>query len=246
MDKSQAIQRHTLEHEFQELTTNVRSLKLGDMDNLVYLIEEPDTGCAAVLDPAWDVEAILDAAGDTVITDILISHWHDDHLNGVEELVAATGAPVHLLDSEAAFWEVDKDYFVRHADGECIALGGVGIQVLHTPGHSPGSACFNVNGKLFTGGTMFIYGCGRCDMPGGDAIALYHSLNRLTKMFPPETLVYPGHDYARKQVSTLGEQIRLNPFLHQPSAEAFAAFRAAHDEHRQPPYQPVLRGDPVW
>lgn len=242
----------------------VRSLKLGGMQNFVHLIEDTDTRRMAVIDPAWDVAAILDAAQEMVqdrssakpadksdgapITDIFISHWHEDHTNGIGELVAATGARIHALATETDYWGVHLDgiEMVRHTDGDRVMLGKLAIRMLHTPGHSPGSACLHADGALFTGDTLFVYGCGRCDLPGGDARAMYYSLRRIQDTLAPETLLYPGHDYAHKPVSTLGEQIHMNPFLHQTSVDAFVAFRAEHNRHRLPPYLPVVRGEPAW
>lgn len=113
---------------------NVQTLQLGDMKNLVYLIEDAVTRRIAVIDPAWDVQAILIAAGNAVISDILVSHWHDDHTNGINELVAATGAKVHLLQQEADFWNVKEDTpACLHTDGNTVQLGSLNIQLLHTP-----------------------------------------------------------------------------------------------------------------
>ncbi|HEY9198827.1 MAG TPA: MBL fold metallo-hydrolase [Gammaproteobacteria bacterium] len=228
---------------------NVHSLKLGGMQNFVHLIEDTDTQRMAVIDPAWDVAAILRAAGGASITDVFVSHWHEDHTNGIDELVAATGARIHALATETDYWGVRLDNgaeLVRHDDGDRVMLGKLAIRMLHTPGHSPGSACLHADGALFTGDTLFVYGCGRCDLPGGDARALYYSLRRLQDTFALETLVYPGHDYAHKPVSTLGEQIQTNPFLHQNSVDDFVAFRAEHNRHRLPPYLPVIRGETAW
>lgn len=224
----------------------VRSLKLGDMDNLVYLIEDPASRRVAVLDPAWDADAVLEEAGDEVITDILVSHWHDDHVNAIADLLAATDASVHMLQREVEYWDAAPRRLVRHRDGDRIHLGELDIQIVHSPGHSPGSACFYVEDALFSGDTLFVYGCGRCDLPGGDAAMPYDSLQRLLTSFPCETRLFPGHDYADKPISTLGEQCQLNPFLHQDSAAAFVAFRAEHNKHRHPPYSPVPRGQPAW
>lgn len=235
-----------LRHRLNAMKMKIKSLQLGDMQNLVYLIEDPGTPRAAVVDPAWDVAAILEAAGDADITDVLVTHWHEDHMNGVDELVEATGARVHLLAAEADYWSVDSDTLVRHSDGDCVRLGDITIRILHTPGHSPGSACFHADGTLFTGDTLFVYGCGRCDLPGGDARAMHHSLRRLLDCLPMDTVLYPGHDYADKAVTTLAEQMLLNPFLHRESPEDFVAFRNEHNNHRHPPYQPVMRGMPAW
>lgn len=224
---------------------DIRGLKLGGRDNLVYLIGDPVSQRVAVVDPAWDIPALLDHA-EGIITDILITHWHEDHTNGIDELRAHTGAQVHVLDREADYWGVTTRPLARHWDGDRIPLGGIDIRVMHTPGHSPGSTCYQVGDALFTGDTLFVYGCGRCDLPGGDARALFHSLRRLRESFPPDIRVFPGHDYADHPVSTLGEQVRLNPFLHQDTEADFIAFRAEHNRHRHPPYRPVPRGAPAW
>lgn len=224
----------------------VRTLPLGHMSNLVYLIEDSASRRVAVVDPAWDVGAILDHADDSHITDILVSHWHDDHVNAVDELASRTGARIHLLETEAQYWRVSRSTLVLHNDGDRIALGTSTIGVLQTPGHSPGSACFHVGEALFTGDTLFMYGCGRCDLSGGDPQALYHSLQRLVDTFAPATTVYPGHDYADIAQSSLKEQIDHNPFLHQTCVDSFVAFRNEHNNHRHPPYRPVVRGDPAW
>ena len=227
------------------MTINIRSLQLGGMQNLVYLIEDLEAHRTAVVDPAWDAAAIRNAASDALITEIFVSHWHEDHTNALDELVESTGAPIHALAIEAEYWGV-KTPLVRHAAGDIVRLGDTAIEILHTPGHSPGSACFLTDGALFTGDTLFIYGCGRCDLPGSDAAALYRSLQMLQERVPPDTLVYPGHHYADQKVTTLEEQMRANPFLHQDSVEAFVAFRAEHNNHRHPPYQPVPRGESAW
>lgn len=233
---------------------HIRTLKLGPMQNFVYVLQDPQTQQAAVIDPAWDADAILAAADCYRITDILITHWHDDHINAIDDLLgrldSQAHARVHLLRSEAEFWRVDTDddadRLVLHQDSDSIPVGVHEVRILHTPGHSPGSACFYVDGALFTGDTLFIYGCGHCELPGADPRALYYSLQRLLRLYPPDTLIYPGHDYATPPVSTLGEQKRLNPFLHQLTLDDFVRFRGEHNNHRHPPYRPVLRGDPAW
>lgn len=229
-----------------EPAPEIRSLRLGEMYNLVHLIEDPGTHSLAVVDPAWDVAAILASARDATITDILVTHWHEDHTNGIDDLVDRTGARVHVLAMEAEYWGVTIRPLLLHGDGDHFPLGDLDIEIIHTPGHSPGSACYRVKDALFTGDTLFIYGCGRCDLPGSDPIAMFHSLRDILKRFPPDTRVYPGHDYAAERVSSLERQYRLNPFLHQDTLEAFVAFRAEHNRHRHPPYQPVPRGKPAW
>lgn len=218
------------------------------MQNLIYLIVDRDSGQAAVVDPAWDVATILDwaTALKANITDVLISHYHEDHTDGVDELVDATGARTHLHQAEAQYWEGVPEAAIAHPDNAVLAVGGTRIRLLHTPGHSPGSACFHLDQALLTGDTLFIYGVGRCDLPGGDSEQMFHSLQRLTQTLPGDTLVLPGHHYAEELVSSLGEQRRANPFLRFTRAQDFIDFRREHNNHRHPPYQPVPPGQSAW
>ena len=245
MDES-GVSEHPAAARCETVPMKVHRLLLGEMANFVYLIEDTASRCIAVVDPAWDVPAILEQAGTANITDILVSHWHDDHVNGVEELVSYTDARVHLLEREATFYNVDMPALVRHADGDMIELGSTDIRIVHTPGHSPGSACYAAGDALFTGDTLFMYGCGRCDLEGGDPESMYYSLLRLRNEFEPGTIIFPGHDYAKIAASTLEEQVQRNPFLHPDTVRAFVAFRTEHNNHRHPPYLPVERGEPAW
>jgi glyoxylase-like metal-dependent hydrolase (beta-lactamase superfamily II) len=253
----------------------VRTLQLGPMQNLVYLISDRTSGRAAVVDPGWNADAIVQALAEGALrlTDVLITHGHDDHVNALAELLDRTAqrgqhTAVHVLADEAAFWHRaaagqvqnaipdDRSAEVwdapppselhRHRDGDRIRLGSTEITCRATPGHSPGGACYQVRGGLFTGDTLFVYGCGRCDLPGGDPEQMFHSLQRLQAEIPDETTLFPGHHYAATVTSTMAEQRRGNPFLHFDDADAFCAFRAEHNRHRHPPYEPVPRGWSAW
>lgn len=226
----------------------VHWFELGPMQNLVYLLEDRATGQAAVVDPAWDAPLLL-ALAETWglrITDVLITHAHDDHVNALDTLLARTGARTHLSRVEAAVWPGRPADALGHAHGERIVVGELEVELVLTPGHTPGSACYAVENFLLTGGTLLVYGCGRCDLPGGDAHAMHRSLMRLAARFPDDTLILPGHHYATQVFSTLGRQRWGNPFLHFDDPDAFAAFRAEHNRHRHPPYQPVPPGMPAW
>lgn len=213
------------------------------MQNFVYLIAELDCGRAAVVDPAWDTTQLLECAQrrDFMITDVLLTHSHDDHVNALPDLLTRCDARVHVTPEEIAFWkQAPREKTVVHGDGDKIALGGTAIELVLTPGHTPGSACFYVDGYLLTGGTLLVFGCGRCDLPGGDPRQLYYSLSRLKRRFAPSTVILPGHHYARQKTSTMGEQLWGNPFLHFDDPEAFIEFRRHHNEYRNPPYAPVM------
>jgi hydroxyacylglutathione hydrolase len=221
---------------------------LGNMDNFVHLIYDHATKQAAVIDPAWHVSKIIEFVHkhDLTITHVLLTHSHFDHINGLQVLLSAyPQAELHLSAKEAAFWGNCPAQAHLHQDGETIWLGKTAIQVIETPGHTPGSVCYYTHGHLITGDTLFIYGCGRCDLVGGDAEQLFHSLQKLIKQVPSETCVHPGHDYGIEKISTFAAQIAGNPFLHCADSATFVHYRMVeHDQIRHSPYAPVLSVQP--
>lgn len=223
----------------------IDALELGPMENFVYLIRDRASGRAAVVDPAWDVARVLELARErgVRITDVLLTHSHHDHVNGLREVLEATDARMHLLKDEARFWGRHLDLPTLHHGGDVIELGDTSIEVLHTPGHTPGSACYRIGDRLITGDTLFVYGCGRCDLAGGDPERMYATLHRIAEHFPRETVIHPGHNYAATPTSTLAEQIAGNPFLHFDNVRRFVEYRMHyHDRHRDSPYGPVAPG----
>ncbi len=223
----------------------IEALELGPMENFVYLVSDQASGRAAVVDPAWEVDRILELAQQrgVRITDILLTHSHHDHINGIEQVLERHDARVHLLKPEARFWGRDLERPVLHHGGDVIRLGETEIRVLHTPGHTPGSACYHLGDDLITGDTLFVFGCGRCDLAGGDPEQMYDTLRRLATGLPAGTVIHPGHNYAEKPTSTLAEQKAGNPFLHFDDPAAFVRYRMhEHDRIRHTPYHPVPRG----
>jgi hydroxyacylglutathione hydrolase len=223
----------------------IHARELGPMENFVYLIEDQASGRAAVVDPAWDVPAILALARqhDVRITDILLTHSHHDHINGIEDVLRAYDAQLHLLKAEARFWGSYLDVPTLHHGGDIITLGETAIEVLHTPGHTPGSACYRVANQLITGDTLFVFGCGRCDLRGGDPEQMFHTLRDMRQRLADNIIILPGHNYATKPTSTLGEQKDGNPFLHFEDLNRFVRYRMHyHDKHREEPYGPVCKG----
>lgn len=221
----------------QNPSYQIHALELGPMENFVYLIQDTASGRAAVVDPAWEPAQVLALARQlgVQITDILLTHSHHDHVNGVETVLAATDAQVHLLKPEAQFWGHYLDLPTLHHGGDRIQLGDTEIEVMHTPGHTPGSACYRAGSDVLTGDTLFIFGCGRCDLTGGDPEQMFHTLQHMAELLPSETLIRPGHNYAVKPVSTMGEQLAGNPYYHHDTAEGFVQFRM-HGPQRKTPY----------
>lgn len=220
-------------------------LELGPMENFIYLIRDRASGRAAVVDPAWDVDQIVALAGQrgVRITDVLLTHSHHDHVNGIEALLGHFDAQIHLLKAEAGFWGRQLDRPTLHHGGDVIQLGETAIEVLHTPGHTPGSACYKVADDLIAGDTLFVFGCGRCDLQGGDPEVMFDTLRDLRERLPGTTVLHPGHNYADVSTSTMAEQVDGNPFLHFDRRADFVTYRMQyHDRHRHTPYRPVRRG----
>jgi len=223
---------------------SITALELGPMENFVYLIEDKATGRAAVVDPAWDVPQVLSLAkqNGVKITDILLTHSHHDHINGIEELLNHANAEVHLLKPEYEFWQHELDRPSLHHGGDELRLGDTRITIHHTPGHTPGSACYQLGNEIITGDTLFVFGCGRCDLSGGSPQDMYVTLKNMKERLPQDMLIHPGHNYSVKKTSTLAEQVEGNPFMHYEDEESFIHYRMqVHDKTRDEPYAAVSR-----
>jgi len=192
----------------------------GPLQNNVYLLIDEATRLAAIIDPAIGSEDIQDriAAEGLALRYILNTHGHFDHISGDDFFRKATGAHIAIHEADAPALQeqegIEADILLR--GGELLELGVTRIAVRHTPGHSPGSVCFLVKGTLFAGDTLFAGSVGRFDFPGGDPVALLHSIRQQVLSLPDETEVLPGHGRA----TTVGQERATNPFLQerQPGA----------------------------
>ena len=224
--------------------TIIHALELGPMENFVYLIEDTETHKTAIVDPAWDVAAIIDKANslDLKISDILLTHSHHDHINGIEELLNHAPAKIHLLKPEYEFWSHQLDKPELHHGGDRIKLGATEISMLHTPGHTPGSACYQIDNELITGDTLFVFGCGRCDLHGGNPEQMFNTLKDMKNKLDSDMVIHPGHNYSVSETSTLAEQVEGNPFMHFEDEESFTHYRMhVHDKTRNDPYGPLSK-----
>ena len=151
-------------------------------------------------------------------------------LTGVAELLELVDVPVHVQRDEAQFVSAVTgvtDALVGHDSGDVVMAGAVSIELVHTPGHTPGSQCFLVDGKrargrgesplLIAGDTLFLEGCGRTDLPGGDPEAMYLSLTQRLAKVPDDTVLYPGHLYSADPSATMGET-RARNYVYQPQS----------------------------
>ncbi|HEY5658320.1 MAG TPA: MBL fold metallo-hydrolase [Myxococcota bacterium] len=224
-----------------------QQIPVGQMANFAYLIGSRSTREAFLVDPAWNVDALLDRAesDDMRVVGALATHYHQDHvggslfgmeIEGIARLLARAPVPIyanrHEAEGLAKVTGVSASDVRRVEGGDVLELGALRIRLLHTPGHTPGSQCFLVEeagqaGRLISGDTLFLGGCGRVDLPGSDPEAMYRSLHETLKRLADETLLYPGHLYSRDAFDTLGNEKRNNPFLRVSSLEQFLAFMGA-------------------
>ena len=217
----------------------LKQLEIGPMANYVYLIGDLETREAMIVDPAWDIPAILDELDrdDMKLVGALATHFHPDHIGGsmmgheipgVPDLLAQRPTKIFIHKEEAPYVKqvlgMETSDFVK-VDGETtVNVGRIPIRILHTPGHTPGSICFLVDGNLVSGDTLFLGACGRVDLPGGDPEAMYESLTQKLARLPEETLLFPGHFYAAEPSSTIGDQKRTNPYMRVTRLEDFLGF----------------------
>lgn len=219
---------------FRQLLSG-RDFAVGDplaaqMVNFVYLVGDRETREALIVDPAYGIADLLDVlAGDGMgLSGVLVTHHHPDHVGGsmmgysiagLSELLERGAVPVHVQRTEAEWVRrvtgVSETDLVPHDSGDVVEVGAVPVRLLHTPGHTPGSQCFLVEDRLVSGDTLFLEGCGRTDLPGGDAGAMYESLQRLASL-PEEVVVFPGHRYSLASAGTLGALKEAN-YVFKPS-----------------------------
>ena len=216
-----------------------RDFARGDMTatqmvNFCYLIGDRQAGECFVVDPAWDVQGIVDAAATDgmKIVGALATHYHPDHIGGdlwgqqvqgITALLEIESVPIHCHKDEArgirVVTNVSESDLAQHEGGDAIEIGDVRIEILHTPGHTPGSQCFLVEERLVSGDTLFVQGCGRVDLPGGDSEEMYRTLTQRLAKLPGETILFPGHHYGPRPTSTLEDERAQNYYLRVASLE---------------------------
>jgi hydroxyacylglutathione hydrolase len=204
----------------------IEQIPVGPMKNFSYVIGCEKTNEGAIIDTGWDIDGILFAARKygLRITTIIQTHAHYDHIQKLDEAIEKTKARVLIHEKEPhAIDKITKD-FKKIKDNDEISIGTLRLKFLHTPGHTPGSMCILCEGGLFSGDTLFVEGCGRVDLPGGNPEEMWHSLERLKKL-PDQTAVYPGHDYGSMQHSTIAHEKKHNRFMRSSTKEEFFGFR---------------------
>jgi glyoxylase-like metal-dependent hydrolase (beta-lactamase superfamily II) len=210
------------------------------MVNFVYLLGDTETREAVAVDPAYGISELVEllAADGYRLGGVLVTHWHPDHVGGdlmgypIEGLRELLGrddvdARVHVHRDEAEWVKratgVSDSDLALHDSGDTVTVGAIPVQLMHTPGHTPGSQCFVVDGKLVAGDTLFLDGCGRTDLPGGDPEAMYESLTQRLAAVPDDTVLYPGHLYSPEPSATMGETRARNYVFRPKTPEQWMA-----------------------
>lgn len=198
-----------------------------EMINFTYLIIDKISKEAVIVDPAWEIDKIIKEIDkyNLKITKVVLTHSHNDHVNLVEEFINRYNAEVFISKDEAEFYKYKVKNLNLVSDGDYIMVGNVAIKCILTPGHTCGSLCFYVEDELFTGDTLFIEGCGRCDLEGGSAHSMFHSIQKIKRIFSNKTKVYPGHSYGFGNGLTLLELSKINIYYNINKLEDFVNFR---------------------
>ena len=244
---------------------NVHAFFDPDTWSLTYIVQDPNSGSCAIVDPVLDYEAAsgqtTTESADEVVAKveaenltvewILETHVHADHLSAAPYLQKRLGGRIgigahisevqnifgNLFNAEPEFQRDGSQFNQLFADGDTFAIGGLTVTAMHTPGHTPACMTYHIGDSLFVGDTLFMpdFGTARCDFPGGNARALYQSIQRLFTL-PPETRIFMCHDYMpngreMRYETTVGEQKKFNIHLHDGiSEDEFVTMRSAKDK----------------
>ena len=212
-----------------------KQIEIGPMQNYVYLLGSTETRKVAVVDAAWEIDTILKIAkqDEMEITHAFVTHTHPDHVGGgfagmeiagITELLEKCKAKVVVHKAEAEFIKgLSSSDMIKTDNGDTVDVGGLEVQLMHTPGHTPGSQCFLVDNRVVSGDTLFIDACGRVDFPGGNPEQMYESLTQKLMALPDDMILFPGHNYAPLKHATMGEQKKTNPYLKFSSLKQFLA-----------------------
>lgn len=205
----------------------IEQIEIGPMQNFTYIVGSRSTREVVIVDPAWDIENLMQHINknDYTLKGALATHYHPDHIGGsysgnnvegIAELLAVNPVKVyankHEADGIKKVSEVSDSDIVKVDSGDTLSVGNIDIEFLHTPGHTPGSQCFRIKNTLVSGDTLFINGCGRVDLPGSDSDDMYRSMKKLADL-PDDTLLLPGHNYGHVPNATIAETKDMNPYL---------------------------------
>ena len=221
------IDRHAAAAVRQELIPQVIVLDVRreSMKNFNYLVVDPESLQAVIVDPAWDIDKIDRALADAeaILSGILVTHSHPDHINLAKPLAEKYNCPIWMSTVEIAA----SGFSARQLAGIGTRPWSVGqmlIEPIFTPGHTPGCTCYLIGGNLFTGDVLFAEGCGICPDTQA-AYAMFASLEQLKTRIQPHTRIFPGHSYGQTPGRPMSQLRRENIYLQFSDKESFAAFR---------------------
>lgn len=198
------------------------------MANFVYLIGDASTRECVVIDPAWDIDGILKIVeqDEMKLVGALVTHYHPDHvggsifgmnIKGLAQLMEKNPVTIYVNKHEADGLKqvtgVSKSDMRLMESEDKLLVGAQEISFLHTPGHTPGSQCFRFRDSLLAGDTLFLQGCGRVDLPGGDSEEMFRTLTQRLAKIQDEITLYPGHNYGDQPNAPLGEVRQTNYYL---------------------------------
>ena len=211
------------------------------MVNFVYAIGDHETGEAVLIDPAYapgELVGMVEADG-LKVNGVLATHYHFDHVGGemsghavagIAELLGIIDVPIHVQSEEVPWVErctgVNASHMSTHASADKLMVGAIEIELIHTPGHTPGSQSFLVDGKLVSGDTLFLEGCGRTDLPGSDPEEMYRTLQQRLLRISDDTVIYPGHLYSPDSSAPMAEVRKYNYAMAPTTAEQWLAMFA--------------------
>lgn len=228
---------------FQQLESGsdfaVDDLLARQMVNFAYAVGDRETGEALLVDPAYRPNELVDRveADGLRVIGAIATHYHADHVGGrlssqfdiagIVELLDRLDLPVHVHRDEAHWISertgVEAGSLVTHESGDEVRVGNLVVTLIHTPGHTPGSQCVLVEGRLLSGDTLFLEGCGRTDLPGSDPAEMYRTLTQRLSGLDNDVVLFPGHHYSTECSAPLGTVRSKNFVLAPTSAEQWLA-----------------------
>ncbi len=197
---------------------------IGVYENSIHFIFDHNSKTCAIVDPAWNADLFIQKITKKgyKLTDVWLTHWHDDHVNAVDEIAKKTGAKITIGVNEIPYLEINSEITTVN-DGDIISLGDTKATVINTPGHTAGGVCYLLDHDLIVGDTLFVYGAGHCSAPGGNMNAFFHSMQKLRNV-DDDIALHCGHDYGIKISTTMGEQKNGNAFLMIDKQEDFVRY----------------------
>jgi len=208
----------------------IKQIPIGPFQVLTYLVACPQTRHSVIIDPAGDEDRLfaLIQTENFQVKYILNTHGHADHVLGNHNLKRLLKIPVCMHEADDTFF-TDPGVREKSAqelgmtpadpadiqlkDNDILEVGTLRIEVIHTPGHTPGSVCYRVGENLFSGDTLFVGAAGRTDLVGGSLDSLIESIEKRLIVLPKQTIVWPGHDYGDSPTSTIGREMEENPYI---------------------------------